>query len=513
MQNKNVFALIISIGDYKKMGIANLPTYRMDFNMIGTALESGLKVPADNIRIVAGKDRFGYVTMVDLAHAIADFKSKLGTEDVFIFYFSGHGGEKNIIFSDGMIELQSIIDYIGELRARSKLAIFDCCYSGDFKGSGARNMNFEESMAEFAGKGIAVFASSSADEVSRPGANGNCSMFTGALSSAINLNGKIHEGEISLDDIHEETMQLVNVWNRQNPGKQQKPVFRSSIGGTIYFRVKEYHPYQQKNVQYDEAGYRLVSVKPLSAGMKKRLAAFIVTENSVEEEDLPAITKEVAEKIKYAEVYSGKSEEQRFAGFPAKAIWCYFGHDDSDILNSLHYAYTIWVADDENRRIFFREDKNTCVIDRICVSRNASYWMIKNGQKPAKSRTEFIEGNQKMLALIVSLAERFVYDLQEVHNGTFSISQMKEKYDDRIRQIRRYYIQLSDEDAAPDELHDWSEEIINLAGCVVDMVTLLENQCGKEKIGDNEAWLIKHAIKRYHECMERLKAIESVTNL
>lgn len=85
MQNKNVYAVIIGVGNYEEKGIANLPTYRMDLAMIGTALEAGLKVPSDNIRIVAGEDYNGYVSTTALAHAIADFKSTLGSEDVFVF--------------------------------------------------------------------------------------------------------------------------------------------------------------------------------------------------------------------------------------------------------------------------------------------------------------------------------------------------------------------------------------------------------------------------------------------
>ena len=35
-------------------------------------------------------------------------------------------------------------------------------------------------------------------------------------------------------------------WNEKNPEKVQHPIFRSSMGGTIYFPVEEYHPYKQK---------------------------------------------------------------------------------------------------------------------------------------------------------------------------------------------------------------------------------------------------------------------------
>ncbi len=250
--NNNVFAVIIGVGDYEKMGMANLSTYKMDISMMLMGLRSGLKVPDDNIRILAGEDNNGNVTTTALAYAIADFDSKLGSEDVFIFYFSGHGREKNIIFSNGQVELQSIIDYIEKIPAKSRLVILDCCYSGNFEGSGARIMHFDDAVSDFAGKGIAVLASSAADEVSRLGLDGKSSMFTGALASNMILRLKPHKGKVSLDDIYDGTMELVKSWNNNNPGKEQQPIFRSSIGGTIYFQIEEYHPYRQMEVQYDE---------------------------------------------------------------------------------------------------------------------------------------------------------------------------------------------------------------------------------------------------------------------
>ena len=42
IQNRNVYAVLVGVGDYEEMGIAGLPTYRMDLAMIGSALEAGL---------------------------------------------------------------------------------------------------------------------------------------------------------------------------------------------------------------------------------------------------------------------------------------------------------------------------------------------------------------------------------------------------------------------------------------------------------------------------------------
>ena len=85
MENTNIYALLIGVGDYEKNDIANLPSYRMDLAMMCSSLMSGLKIPRDNIRLMAGKDNCGYVTMLDVAKAIAGFASLLPDDSTFIF--------------------------------------------------------------------------------------------------------------------------------------------------------------------------------------------------------------------------------------------------------------------------------------------------------------------------------------------------------------------------------------------------------------------------------------------
>lgn len=46
-------------------------------------------------------------------------------------------------------------------------------------------------------------------------------------------------------------------------------------------------------------------------------------------------------------------------------------------------------------------------------------------QEPRQTREEFIEENKQLLAVIVTLAEKFVVDLQEVANNTLTIYEMQ----------------------------------------------------------------------------------------
>lgn len=508
MINKNLYALLIGVGDYSKMNNGNLPTYKMDLALLGTALTFKLKVAQENMRLMAGDDNNGFVSTTDLARVMSGFKKMLGKEDTFIFYFSGHGSDKSLVFSDRFVGLQSVIDFMEKLPAKNKIVILDCCYSGDFTTAGARKMKFEDTVADFAGHGIAVLASSSTNEVSRLGPDGKASVYTGLLSASMISNKNVHKGLLSLMDINEEVQKMMRVWNEQNPDKAQHPIFRSSMGGTIYFPVEEYHPYKPKKFVKDTKSYRIVSVKPLSTEKYKRLCAFIIPETDIGIKELAQITKEVAKAIKHQKIYSTQAGEKHFGRTPAKAVWCYFGKDETDIINHNHFAYTIWAADGEMKKMYFRESKYAQVYKGIYIWENTSYEMVKKIQEPTVTRDEFIEMNKKMLVSVVSLAEQFIIDMQEVANQMISMEEMQSKYGKWIKEVQVQYLKLTELDVAPNDLHDWAGEIECLAGSILDISLWLENSRGNGALGESEIWLINNGIRQYNESLEKLKKIE-----
>lgn len=160
------------------------------------------------------------------------------------------------------------------------------------------------------------------------------------------------------------------------------------------------------------------------------------------------------------------------------------------------------------KRLYFRPNRNVQEQDGIYIWKNSSYDMVKKLQEPTMSRQEFIEANKRLLVSIVSLAEKFIVDMQEVANQTISMENMQAKYSSWIKEVETQYLRLTDLDVAPTDLHDWSAEIDNLAGRILDMSIWLENDRGNGMIGEREIWLIKDAIACYRKSLEKLKEIE-----
>ena len=127
-------------------------------------------------------------------------------------------------------------------------------------------------------------------------------------------------------------------------------------------------------------------------------------------------------------------------------------------------------------------------------------------QRSVKAHEVIETDYRRLLSLIVTEAEKFVYDLQEVRNRIMPIEEMRASYGSWISRVKSLYIRLSDEEAAPDDLHDWVEAILDLAGWVVDLAVLFEgSRTGTAALRDNERWLIDHSIRRYFEAVEKLK--------
>lgn len=489
MQNEMIYALLIGVGDYRNMNTENLSSYQNDTELLKAALQCGLNVPADHIRMMTGENNRGLVTVSDFARSIASFHQLLNAEDTFVLYFSGHGADQNLVYSDGLIELQSVIDFTEKLPAKNKIVILDCCYSGDFHAGGAKQLAFEQSLSEFVGHGIAVMASSAADEVSRLGIDGKYSIFTSALATAMMQNRGKRKGYRSLYELNEDVQFLLDRWNRQYPEKAQHSVFRSRMGGTIYFPVETHREKKKQEIVWETADYQVIRVKDISTHQMKRLSAFIVCRDHTDMTKLTEYTKEIAGKLR------------------ARAVWCYFGADERDIQNSLHYAYAIWTADAEAKKLYFQKNASAQEIQGIYVWENSCYEMLKQMQEPSMTREEFILTNKKLLALIVSKAEAYIVDLQEVANRLLNLREMQERYRTWSLEVRKLYLKLTDGDIAPEDLHDWSEEILNLAGWVLDLGLWLEKKQGKGEIGENELWLIKRTVSEYYESLEKIRKI------
>ena len=126
--NGNVHALLVGASCYWHSDLSQLPLVKNDLQIMKNALNDGLKIPADNINI-CGED--GKLIFNDLMNVLSFEYEKSTTDDVFIFYFSGHGAKKDLenylAFSDGFIGVKEIITLIDDIKCKNKLVLMLFC--------------------------------------------------------------------------------------------------------------------------------------------------------------------------------------------------------------------------------------------------------------------------------------------------------------------------------------------------------------------------------------------------
>lgn len=124
-------ALIVGVSDYSAIQQNNLHFCVNDINLVTHALISGLEVEKDNI-VTLGN--IGVVNIINFLNALSLVIVNIEEKDTFILYFSGHGGnlvtDHHLLFSDGPLKTQDIINMLDKISVKNKIVILDSCMSG-----------------------------------------------------------------------------------------------------------------------------------------------------------------------------------------------------------------------------------------------------------------------------------------------------------------------------------------------------------------------------------------------
>ena len=145
-------------------------------------------------------------------------------------------------------------------------------------------------------------------------------------------------------------------------------------------------------------------------------------------------------------------------------------------------------------------------MEGIYVFWNTTYGLVKDIQKTETPQEQILAEYEELAVCLMTKAETFIRDFEEVENRTFSVETMKERYGSWIREVKEAYFKLTDTDPAPAERIRWAEAILDLAGWVTDMALFLEKENGN---APGETWMVKHAISRYRKSLDTLRGIEA----
>lgn len=146
-----IWAIIVGAAGYTE-GMEPLNFPDDDAYLFHSFLKSpeGGAIQDERIRLLIDEN----ATKVNIIKSLSDFSDKASSEDVLIFYFSGHGlpGSFLPIDSDGIknqLKYKELLSVLKSSKAKSKIIIADACYSGGLTASkGKSNQNLMRSYYE-----------------------------------------------------------------------------------------------------------------------------------------------------------------------------------------------------------------------------------------------------------------------------------------------------------------------------------------------------------------------------
>jgi hypothetical protein len=500
-------ALVIGVSDYTAMNEHNLPFCKNDIYAVCDALVYGLKVERTNITICGECET---VKEVDFIAALNNLISNTATEDTLIFYFSGHGGTlpdgHHLLLSDCFISTKDIIDFLESITAKNKIIFLDCCMSGNFMINQTASFNINDTVEEFAGKGYAVLASSNATQVSYGHPDKPISLFTSFLCEALKDVLLIKKGKKSLYDISKLLFLYLDIWNKKNPHKQQNPIFRANMGGTIFFEIQEYQPFHTTKIYEETDDYIIYSVEPLHTGSAKRYAVKVILKSPFLFEDISIITHEIINKVKNIDVYKNEISQRHWQGANANLVFCYYGRDESDIANSNYLCNTTWVDENQDKKWWYRLDKNSAIINNIHFNFHSYYENLKIfTEQNIGDKNVLVEETKVIISHLITLAEKIIGLYNEFLNGTKSEEELVDDIDIVIPSIEKYYFAEADLAIPPIELKIWSQCCSNLSGTIHDLTLFYNKKYLSIRTFQNRIECMNMTINRYYEDLEVLK--------
>ena len=228
-------------------------------------------------------------------------------------------------------------------------------------------------------------------------------------------------------------------------------------------------------------------------------------------EEIADITSEIRQKILYYEVHQNEIAETRHRGKAANIVWCYFGYDEDDIIDTNFICYTTWVDDTQDKEHWYSLTNNVIFANNVHININNLYKYVKDfNEKNTASEDELIAQTLECTRKIISFGEQYIKFFREYLNNTISEEKLIEIVAPLNDKIETWYFKQTELPIAPKELNDWSHCNTKIA-CTIQDFSLFYN---KKNLNiwntDSRKYLMKDAIKRYEDDLEELKKFEKM---
>lgn len=234
-----VYAVIVGISDYSvtqnNRGASDLKYSDDDAYKMYAFLKSsnGGKLPNSQIKLLVNQD----ATLKNVLTESRYLFNKARSQDLVLFYFSGHGGSNTFVGHDKNITHTEIKEILNNSKARKKLCIADACHSGSLASSQGKSKaaskedlieNYYDALAH-SSEGIALFLSSKAEEYSIESNDLGQGVFTYYYIEGLKgYADEDNDGIVTIQELYHYTKEKVEDYTRES-GNLQRPQLKGTF--------------------------------------------------------------------------------------------------------------------------------------------------------------------------------------------------------------------------------------------------------------------------------------------
>ena len=489
-------ALLVGAGIFENSD-NTLPCCPNDINEIKKSLEYGLGCDEKNILLLGNENK---VNKVDFIQHFNLFCTHLQTNDIAIFYFSGHGkiidNDHYLILSDSGVATKDLIRAISNTKAKNAIFIFDTCYSGKAL------EDIKDSLQNLSNGSIKIIASCEKAEKSFVMPNGEVSTFTWFLSKALCDNSVIRKGKKSLFDIINLTKLYLEMYaNHTNAA--QNATYQSLGIYDIYFKIFDWEEPEKPNFSKAFDNYSIVSVEPLHNLSNKRYAVKILLDKPFNLTELSCFSNDIVNELSVAEIYKNDKQNLLWANKSIDVVYLYFALDMQDIEEGNFLVRAIWV----NKNYDYKIPVNYRIaLNNICFAPDDSYFEKKQYVIDHTANNE--EYRKQILPLLQEMTtscEKLIYYFNEFQNGNLTEEDFLTEIKPLANSINKIFIKSSNLPFPPKQLKLSDERAMSAFAAGHDLSLVYQ----ETSISTQETIRKKHhmlqLIKDYYDSIEIIK--------
>lgn len=467
----------------------------------------------------------GSIENLEYIKKVKEFSEKCSEDDIAVIYYSGHGGidddGSNYLYAtntfDGnnttYIYFDVIIEWLKKAKAKSKLIIIDCCHADSDYGLEQQKFDTDKAITDIYQAGIISIFSCRKDQESYPYSDNKISAFTQFFCDAIKYKRSYQPEGLYFSDLKISLDAYARAWNIRNSSKQQMPVMRSNMIGTIVFPLK--HPPEKSEREtirivfdtFDALNFEWQVKKPREIEYYQKVyRTNIVAKIDIDEENIVTFSSQVLDKLRSLKLQPKTQKQSLTQARSVDVIQLWIAKDYLDVGDEgNNFAYQVYWEKDDNLYWCKQLGDERIQIGNMAYKKNTDY------ERQRKYREKYILPDDVIMGFWEAKLRKLICETNIVIRMYSNLYLNQElSYDDLKAEAKNMYDKLKNEYddvfnswwPLPDSnLKDYAKQSFDLAIDIQELLYLLQSDKGEKWVMDNFGL----KLRQYYKSVEKWK--------